>query len=144
MQVGAMKRDRGKLVIFDRDAIDQSTVLVQPAYLVHHAGLLENLVSQVQSSEDAHRVGPDSDGGADVEQRGRLFENLRLETELPKRECGSQPTNSAANDRDPDHPAESTPKALANASPGLERKRQPWDAHQKPSPTLKGLKPLKS
>ena len=32
-----------------------------------------------------------------------------------------------------------TPKALANASPGLERKRQPWDLKQRLEPTLKAL-----
>ena len=33
-----------------------------------------------------------------------------------------------------------TPKALANFSPGLERKRQPWVSIQKIDPTLQGLK----
>ena len=32
-----------------------------------------------------------------------------------------------------------TPVALANASPGLERKRQPWDLKQRLEPTLKAL-----
>ena len=108
LQVGAVERDGGKPVIFNRDAIDQSTVLVQPAYLVHHAGLFENLVSEVQAIENAHRVGPDGDGRTDVEQRGRLFENLRLKPVLSKRERSSQTTNSAANDRNPDHSAESS------------------------------------
>jgi len=85
-------------------------VLVQPSYLVHHARVLENLVSEVQTIENAHRIGPDGNGCADVEQRGRLFEDLRLKPVLSKRQRSSQPTNPAASDRDPDHSAESATK----------------------------------
>jgi hypothetical protein len=112
-----MERDGRIALIFNRDAIDQPTMLVQPANLVHHTGLLENFVGEIQAIEDAHRVGPDSNSGADVEQRGRPFKNLRLKPALSKRECRSQPTNPAANDRYPDHSPESATKKHKKEQP---------------------------
>jgi hypothetical protein len=112
-----MQRDGRIALIFNRDAIDQPTMLVQPANLVHHPGLPENFVSKVQAVENTHRVGPDSNSGADLEQRGRLFEDLRLKPVLAKRERRSQPTNPAANDRYPHHSPESATKKHKKEQP---------------------------
>src|SRR5437868_6481446 len=81
LQVGAMKGN-SRRVIRDRHAVDEHAVFVEPAYLFHHAGSLENLLREVELFEDAHSVGPKSDRCADLEQGRRLFKHLTLKTGL--------------------------------------------------------------
>src|SRR5689334_18681761 len=101
-----MQRDGGSFGIRDRNAIDQKSVLIHPAQLLDNAAVLDNLLRQLQAVEYTHRVGPDSDRGADLVNLRCLFEDFPLKTRLLKRECGSQSADATADDRDLDHSAE--------------------------------------
>ena len=50
--------------------------------------------------QHAHRIRPHQDGGAHLQQFGRLFKNRRLESELPQRQRRGQAADSTANNCD--------------------------------------------
>ena len=63
-------------------------------------------VAEAEPAQDTHRVGPHVDAAADLRQLRRLLVDVDLEPGSMQRQGGSEAADAAADDRDPELPAQ--------------------------------------